>query len=433
MPRRRLQPARTRAPRGLAALALGLALPALVAATASLAPRGSGAAAGALPGRIVYTRAEGQWPFNIYSSDPDGANELKLTDNDDIKFDPRWSGDGSAIAYHVPKDGAPVRILRIPASGGTPTPMVIDDGTGYDAGYPAWHPERDCIAYAGDHPARDGRSDLKVWCTGAGSRVVRVTDDRDESSSDWSPDASLLAVESQPIEGNRNDRSWWDIYVLADDGTDYRPLIAADDSSECDPRWSPDGTQIAYVSYNSRDCAGRGTLRLYDVGTGTSAELLRLVSGPPTWAPDGRSLLVTGIVDTGPEPGPGLTPPAAPPVGTQAKGIYRVDLDAGAVTRLGGAAGGAAGGGPFAWGFGPDWWGPPPTPTPSATHTATATATATVTPTATPTQSGRTAWLPIAQRGDALLPPTATPESTATVTATVTAATTAAPSATATP
>lgn len=431
MPRRRLHPSRIRALRGLATPALGLATLALAAAMLSVAPRVGNADAGLSAGRIVYTRAEGEWPFDIYASDPDGANEAKLTAGDDIEYDPRWSGDGSEIAYHVPKDGAPVRILRLPAAGGTPTPVVIDDGRGYDAGYPAWHPDRDCIAYAGDHPALDGRTDLKVWCSGTGSRVVRVTDDRDESSSDWSPDAARLAVESQPIEGNRNDRSYWDIYVMAADGTDYRPMIAADDSSECDPRWSPDGTRIAYVSYNSRDCAGRGTLRLYDVGTGASTELLRLVAGPPAWAPDGRSLLVTGIVDTGPEPGPGITPPAAPPVGTQSKGIYRVDLDAGAVTRIGGAAGGAAGGGRFAWGFGPDWWGLPPTPTPTSTHTPSATATATATPTATPTRSGRTAWLPIAQRGDALLPPTATPESTASVT--VTATTTAAPSATATP
>ena len=40
------------------------------------------------------------------------------------------------------------------------------------------------------------------------------------------------------------------------DGTNYGPLVAADGSSECDPRWSPEGRRLAFVSYPGRDCAG---------------------------------------------------------------------------------------------------------------------------------------------------------------------------------
>jgi len=399
--------------RSVPALAL-LTVAALLCAPAVLRGGPGPAPAAARDGeRIVYTRAQGEWPYDVYVSGPNGEDEVRITANADIPYDPRWSPDGSEIAFHVPREGAPVRILRVPWSGGTPTPMVMDDGRGYDAGFPAWHPSGECISYSGDHPSRDGRSDLKIWCANGTTRTVLVTDDRDEQSSDWTPDGLRLAVESQPIESARNDRSYWDIYVVAADGTGYAPLVAADYSSECDPRWSPDGDRLAFVTYGGRDCSGRGILRVLDLASGATTDLALHVSGPPTWSPDGRSLLVTGVADSGPEPGPGMAPPPTPvSPQEQRKGIYRVDLDAMAITRLGGAAGGVAGGGRMAWGFGPDWWGVPPaaTPTPTTTPSPTPTATSTTTPTATP--SGSSAWLPVALRLSPLLtpPPSATPE-----------------------
>jgi dipeptidyl aminopeptidase/acylaminoacyl peptidase len=366
---------------------------------------------------IVYTRADGNAPWGIYVASPSGADEIRIAvmPSDEIVFDPRWSPDGSEIAYHTTKFGMPLRILRLARDGGTPTPVITDDGIGFDAGFPAWHPTLPCLAYAGDHPSKDGRSDLKVWCAGQGSHAVIVTDDRDESRSDWSPDGQRLAVESAPIESVTDDRSYWDIYQVNADGTGYGLLVGGQYSSECHPRFSRDGTRLAFLSYVRKDCSGDGTLRVMELATGAITDIVSGVSGPAAWSPDGQSLLVTVILNSGPRPGPGMTPfPTQPAPGAQMKGLYRVDLDTMSMIRLEGGAGGQLNKGGYAWGYGPDWWGLLPTPTPTTTSTPTMTSTPPPSPTATATRPS--CYLSLALDGAPLRPAEATPTMTATLT-----------------
>jgi len=57
---------------------------------------------------------------------------------------------------------------------------------------------------------------------------------------DWSPDASQIAVQSQPA-GN------WDVLITDREGKDWQ-IVANKSADEIEPRWSPDGESILYQS-----------------------------------------------------------------------------------------------------------------------------------------------------------------------------------------
>lgn len=149
-----------------------------------------------------------------------------------------------------------------------------------------------------------------------------------------SPDGSQIAYVrvSHDIMTDRARRNLW---IIGADGSNNRPLRSETKSSQS-PRWSPDGTRVAYVS------AAEGSPQLYVrwMDTGQTALLTNLVQAPGAiaWSPDGKSIAFTQFVPANkpplalpPEKPEGAT--WAPPVKVIDSVIYRADgqgyLDAG--------------------------------------------------------------------------------------------------------
>jgi acylaminoacyl-peptidase len=141
-----------------------------------------------------------------------------------------------------------------------------------------------------------------------------------------SPDGSRIVYVrvSHDIMSDRSRRNLW---VVNADGTNNRPL-RSESKNFSSPRWSPDGTRIAYVS------AAEGSPQLYVrwMDSGQTALLTNLVEAPGaiTWSPDGKSLAFTQLVPLD-KPPLAKAPPKpegatwAPPVKVIDGTVYRAD------------------------------------------------------------------------------------------------------------
>jgi len=352
------------------------------------------------PGRIVYTRgAEGV--IDIYTAAPDGTGETRLSDIEESsagEYQPRFSPDGERVAFATTDTEGLATYWLIPAAGGEPAPVVQRDGQGLD---PAWSPDGRCIAFSGAHVSGGApvpeRQDLKVWCEDEPVRTLTSTAAVDEREPEWSPDGARLVFASRAV-GSASNR--WHLESIAADGSDRRMLLERG-VHDRQPRFSPDGSRLAFIASDLADLP-IGTLSLLDPDTGAVTALVRRPASSFAWSPDGSELIFGNIdndgvdvVGSAPLAGRGAldTRPERLLQSTTAKGIYRLVVATGALSRLQGAAGGAESQpNRYDFGFAPDWSAgpatPTPTPTPTATDrpTATATRAASATPSASPTR-----------------------------------------------
>ncbi|HZD53139.1 MAG TPA: DPP IV N-terminal domain-containing protein, partial [Woeseiaceae bacterium] len=81
------------------------------------------------------------------------------------------------------------------------------------------------------------------------------------------------------------DRTRGNLWTVSSDGRDHRPLLSGRDSYSS-PRWSADGTRLAYVS----DAEGSQQLYVRWMDTGQTALVTNLTEAPGdiAWSPDGR-------------------------------------------------------------------------------------------------------------------------------------------------
>src|SRR5271170_7849908 len=88
----------------------------------------------------------------------------------------------------------------------------------------------------------------------------------------------------------KTDKPRGSIWVVGTDGRNERPLTSAPSSAA--PRWSPDGTRIAYLARAADDST---QLFMYWNGSGVSTAISNFTESPSSlaWSPDGRWLAFT--------------------------------------------------------------------------------------------------------------------------------------------
>ena len=93
-----------------------------------------------------------------------------------------------------------------------------------------------------------------------------------------SPDGRLVAYVRKHGDVMK-DAFRGDIWTVGTDGTNHRPVV----SNAASPRWSPDGTRLAYVAAD--EYGAQIFVRWMD--SGVVAQVTRLRSGPSsvTWSP----------------------------------------------------------------------------------------------------------------------------------------------------
>ena len=254
------------------------------------APSPAGAVAPPLNGRIVFA-SDRSLNRDIFAMDPDGANVQQLTNDPAVDDEPRWAPDGSQIAFQTRRDGN-TEIYVMDSDGANETRLTFSAAADFS---PAWSPDGTQIAFISD---RDGNLEIHVM-NADGTDTRRLTVDQDVPWPDltpaWSPDGSLIAFASD--RDSPFPFAHWgvrEIYTMTPEGQDITRLTdnLCDDAG---PAWSPDGSRIAFFSI----CGDPRDLEpdfhhIYTMNAdGTSA--VQLTNEPaldlsPAWSPDGTQI-----------------------------------------------------------------------------------------------------------------------------------------------
>lgn len=139
---------------------------------------------------------DGQWvtyvsyPENtLWCSKADGSERRQLTFPPLLVVQPRWSRDGTRIAFTALEPGQPWRIFIISKDGGTPHPMLVEARSQLS---PAWGPDDRVIVF-GRIFGREGDADLESFDVKTGV-ATPVPASQDLWLPAWSSDGRYLVA-----------------------------------------------------------------------------------------------------------------------------------------------------------------------------------------------------------------------------------------------
>ena len=225
---------------------------------------------------VAYVSLDDARMSQVFIARLDGTDVQQVTQHG--AFAPiDWSPDGAAIAYTSgwEEDLSNIFVLDL-ATGETsqvtnekPTTETCVACGPQGAAYPQFSPDGASIVY---EVSRGGDVDVRIVPVTGGKSVLLV---RRAAGGTLSPDGSTLAVACGRFGGG--------ICIAHADGTNLRVLVSG---AAIGPRWSPDGTRIAYNNDDNK-------IFVVDVATGETT-LVAEVGGPAqfelNWSPDGTRI-----------------------------------------------------------------------------------------------------------------------------------------------
>lgn len=250
----------------------------------------------------------------IWLADADGANARQLTSGTARDASPRWSPDGSTVAF---------------VSNREPMISLPEDETNSDQknGKKDSQKKAKKDKNGGKRPGKN-----QIWTIRIdGGEALQVTSHKNGASSpSWAPDGTALAfvamddvAEDADVPAPMTNGDVADERIIRDlsyrfDGIGYREryahiwkvVVASGDMMQLtegdvvdqDPQWSPDGSRIAFVGNRRPDrkrLLGARSIMTVPAAGGLPTVLTddNASFGAPSWSPDGSRLAFLGHLD----------------------------------------------------------------------------------------------------------------------------------------
>jgi dipeptidyl aminopeptidase/acylaminoacyl peptidase len=230
-------------------------------------------------GHVVYVvttpdRDTDGYRSRVWTVPADGSAPARPLTNGPHDTAPRWSPDGSRVAYLAHDGDGLSQVHVVPGSGGGAEQLTRLPGGAAD---PQWSPDGTRVAVTSIVPPDDS--------PGPEAPVVI--------------DRLTFKADGTGLIGDRRAH----LFVVTVDGDATQ--LTQGDTSVSGHVWSPDGTSLAYGAAASDDSDRTATTAVFVVAAGGGSPR-RLTPaegafGTPTWFPDGGQLLVVGRerVETG--------------------------------------------------------------------------------------------------------------------------------------
>jgi len=231
----------------------------------------------AVDGKIAFA-SDRLGNFDIYIMDEDGGQLENITEHPAIDISPSWTPDGNTIVFERRRLG--IYTISIDK----PKLKFVTNGSGM---FPMLAPDGKQIAYV-ENPIGVVLWLSVVSLTGENHKRIRRLNDINDKPHTWSPDGSQIAfcdnngylyifdlssgnceripcttpdgkevraidVDWSPVGNKLAIASYGDtkgLWVKNDDGSNAKRITKNEDRA---PEWSPDGTQIAFQSWQDGD------------------------------------------------------------------------------------------------------------------------------------------------------------------------------------
>jgi len=233
--------------------------------------------------KIVFeSNRSGSW--GIYLMDADGSNTKALSKDGGDQRRPSWHPNGEQIIFESIKDGkTALRTLHVANT--EQTVLQAFDNSFGDPMFARYSPDGSEISISLRHS--DEKANIGIFTNdGTFKQLVTELETRNFFSQ-WSPDSQSLIFHSRMYSNNEDD----EIVLWDRSDNSFQRLTNWPTHNFC-PAWSRDGTKIAFAQSMPNS---RPEIFIMNIDGSEKTRVTENEDGEtlPSWAADGKSLLVT--------------------------------------------------------------------------------------------------------------------------------------------